>query len=249
MIIYFSGTGNSAYVARRIAKGLADEALDLFERLRTHDYTPLSSERPWVVVAPTYAWRLPRFVSDWLRRTELTGSRDVTFVLTCGGSIGNAGRYAERLCAEKGLTCKGTIPVVMPDNYIALFDAPAPDEAQRIIDAAEPAIDRAIELIGAGKMYAPGRLSLADRLESGVVNDVFYPLVIHAKKFAAGEACTSCGLCERVCPLSNIRLTDGRPVWGDTCTHCMACINRCPAHAIEYGKASRGKPRYTCPKR
>ncbi|MBS5451792.1 MAG: EFR1 family ferrodoxin [Coriobacteriia bacterium] len=248
MIIYFSGTGNSAYVARRIAQGLGDEALDLFERLRDHDYTPLGSDRPWVVVAPTYAWRLPRFLADWLRHTELTGSRDVTFVLTCGGGIGNAGCYAARLCTEKGMTHKGTIPVVMPENYIALFNAPEPDEARRIIEAAEPAIDRAIETIASGKAFAPARLSLVDRLESGIVNDLFYPLVIHAKKFVAGEGCTSCGRCERVCPLSNVCFVDGHPVWGDHCTHCMACICRCPVGAIEYGKASVGKPRYTCPK-
>ena len=62
-----------------------------------------------------------------------------------------------------------------------------------------------------------------------------------------GEKCVGCGKCAAVCVENNIRLRDGRPVWGDRCTHCMACICGCPAGAIEYGRASRGKPRYQCP--
>ena len=42
----------------------------------------------------------------------------------------------------------------------------------------------------------------------------------------------------------NIHLENGRPVWGKNCTHCMACICDCPKEAIEYGKKSKGKPRY-----
>ena len=47
-----------------------------------------------------------------------------------------------------------------------------------------------------------------------------------------------------LCPLNNIHLESGRPVWGKNCTHCMACICYCPKEAIEYGKKSKGKPRY-----
>jgi len=44
--------------------------------------------------------------------------------------------------------------------------------------------------------------------------------------------------------LNNIHLENGKPVWGKNCTHCMACICYCPKEAIEYGKKSKGKPRY-----
>ena len=58
------------------------------------------------------------------------------------------------------------------------------------------------------------------------------------------KTCIGCGKCVKNCPMNNIRLKDGKPIWGKKCTHCMACICYCPMEAIEYGKKSIGKPRY-----
>ena len=93
MILYFSGTGNSAYVAKRIGKMINDEVVHLFEKIKDNDFSPLQSKRPWVIVVPTYAWRIPRIVEYWLKNTPLQGNQDIYFVMTCGGSIGNAGKY------------------------------------------------------------------------------------------------------------------------------------------------------------
>lgn len=73
MICYFSGTGNSAFAAQRIGRLTGMEVLDLFERIRDQDYSPLQASQPWVIVTPTYAWRIPRIVSEWLEKTPLTG--------------------------------------------------------------------------------------------------------------------------------------------------------------------------------
>lgn len=62
MILYFTGTGNSKYVATRIAKEIGEEAYNLFSRIREDDHSQLHSETPWIVVVPTYAWRIPRIL-------------------------------------------------------------------------------------------------------------------------------------------------------------------------------------------
>ncbi len=46
-------------------------------------------------------------------------------VLTCGVGCGNAAAYAQKLCTEKGLRFCGLAPVVMPENYLAMFATPA----------------------------------------------------------------------------------------------------------------------------
>lgn len=248
MVLYFSGTGNSEYAAKRIAAELQDETVNLFQKIRSKDFSGLTSEKPWVVVTPTYGWRIPRIIQEWLSKTDLKGDRDIYFVMTCGGNIGNAGKYAGKLCSEKGMTFKGCLSVVMPENYIALFYAPAHDEALEIIKKAEPVISEAARLIKNRETYPQQKITLKDRLNSSIVNDIYYPAVIHAKKFYATDQCTSCGICEKVCPLKNISVKEGKPVWQDRCTHCMACICRCPAEAIEYGSHSKGLIRYRCPK-
>lgn len=249
MILYFSGTGNSEYVAKRIAQETGDECLNLFDRLKNSNYNEISSSCPFVIVAPTYGWRIPRLLSDWLINTNLTGSKDIYFVMTCGGEIGNASKYLEKLCTEKKLNFKGCGEIVMPENYIAMFGAPEKKEALEIIDKSEPVIDETARHIAKGENLANKKAGIIDKLKSGIVNDMYYPVCLHAKKFTVDDKCISCGKCEKGCVLSNIKIVDGRPVWGDNCTHCMACICKCPVGAIEYGNKSIGKPRYTCPKK
>lgn len=258
MVLYFSATGNSEYAAKRIGEELEDEVLDLFERIRGRDYTPVRSERPWVVVTPTYAWRIPRLVEEWLSNTELEGNRDVCFVMTCGQNIGNARAYLERLCGKKKLNLTGCFSVVMPDNYLVLFPPAEPQAALAAVEKAEPEFERIAGAVKAGTCKEEKRrgakagrsqAGLLARLESGPVNRLFYSMFISAKKFYATDACISCRTCEAVCPLSNIRMENGRPVWGDSCTHCMACLCRCPAGAVEYGSKTKGLLRYTCPKK
>lgn len=244
MILYFSGTGNSGYAARRIADGLGEPLLCLNDRIKAGDTAPVETGERLVIVTPTYAWRVPRIVEDWLLHTELTGAKRAWFVMTCGSEIGDADRYNRRLCQEKGLVCMGTAQIVMPENFIAMFNAPTVEEARRIVAKAEPFIDRAIAAIRAGHMFSPPRKKLYDRIASSAVNPVFYPLFVKANPFTASDVCIGCGKCEKLCPLNNITLQNARPVWGTNCTQCMACICYCPTRAIEYGKKSAGKPRY-----
>lgn len=214
------------------------------DHIKAEDISPVKTDDRLVIVTPTYAWRIPRLVENWLRRTEFPGARQAWFVMTCGGEIGNAAKYNHALCREKQLTDMGTAQIVMPENYIAMFNAPQAEEARQIVAKAEPDIDRAISTIAADQSFPPPRNNLYDRFMSGPVNPIFYSFFVKANAFTAGDACTGCGQCVRLCPTNIITVQNGRPVWGGDCTHCMACICHCPAEAIEYGKKSIGKPRY-----
>ena len=244
MILYFSGTGNSKYVARRMADALGEPLCSMNDRIKSNNTIPVETGKRLIIVTPTYAWRIPRIVREWLLNTTLAGAKQAWFVMTCGSEIGNAEKYNRALCQEKGLACMGTAQIIMPENYIAMFDAPQAEEARQIVAKAEPGIDRAIAAIAAGEQFPPTRNNLYDRFMSGPVNPIFYSCFVKAKAFTASDACVGCGQCAERCPMNNITLQNRRPVWSSSCTHCMACICCCPTEAIEYGKKSCGKPRY-----
>lgn len=244
MVLYFTGTGNSRYVAKKLSSALGEELVDMGKRIKNQDFSLVVAEERLVFVVPTYSWRIPRIVENWIRKTEFGGSHRAWFVMTCGGEIGNALKYIDLLCCEKSFECMGVCPIVMPENYIAMFSVPDEEEAKRIIDSAEPEIQKAADIIRSRISFPATRNNLYDRFMSGPVNTMFYSLCVKADAFKAGEKCTGCGKCAKLCPLSNITLKNGSPVWGKNCTHCMACISLCPSEAIEYGKKSVGKRRY-----
>ena len=244
MVLYFTGTGNSRYIAQRIAVALGDELLSMNDRIKASDTSPVASDGRLVIVTPTYAWRIPRIVRDWMAKTDFPGAKQAWFVMTCGSEIGNAAKYNRTLCREKQLAYMGTAQIVMPENYIAMFNAPQEEEARQIVARAEPDIDRVISAIADSQAFPQPRNNLYDRFMSGPVNPIFYSFFVKANAFTAGDACTGCGQCARLCPMNNITIQNGKPAWGSDCTHCMACICRCPEEAIEYRKKSLGKPRY-----
>lgn len=181
MILYFTGTGNSRYVAQRIAERMGDEAHCINDKIREKDTRPMKGDGSLIVVAPTYAWRLPRIVVEWLIKTPFPDTKEAWFVMDCGDGIGAAGRYNRQLCAEKGWIYKGTAQIVMPENYLAMFGTPEKDEAAHIVAAANPVIDRAAARIAAGEGLEEKPSTLLDRMLSGAVNDAFYLLFVKDK--------------------------------------------------------------------
>lgn len=248
MIIYFSGTGNSRYAASLLAHRLGDELVDASIPIKAGEKAEYTSDRPWVFVSPTYAWQMARPLEAYIRNGMFRGSRKVYFVMTCGNDIGNPERVLEELCRMKGLSFQGVLEVVMPENYVAMFSVPTPEEAAPIIQAAHPVLEKGAELIAKEEPFPQRTTGFGDRVKSGI-NYWFYEFFVKSKHFYSTADCNGCGLCEKVCPLNNIVMNEGEkyPLWGEDCTHCMACICRCPTKAIEYGRKTKNKPRYLCP--
>lgn len=244
MVFYFSGTGNSQRAAKQMASRLGDEIISINQCFKKGEKNTFHSKRPLVFVVPTYAWRMPRAVERWIRETRFEGNRNAYFVFSCGGSVGNAAAYAKKLCVDKGLQFLGLALVVMPNNYVALSNTPDAAECTAILEKARERVASLSVLIQKGEPFPDTPISFKDRMNSGPVNGLFYTLFVRDKGFAVSDACISCGKCAGRCPLNNIRMADGKPVWKGNCTHCMACIGGCPVEAIEYKSASKGNRRY-----
>ena len=248
MVLYFTGTGNSKYAAKVIAGETGDSVIDLFERLKSEDHSELKSEKPWVLVVPTYAYKIPPLVEEWLIQTPLEGNESMYFVMTCGSGIGGAGAYNKQLCEVIGKKYMGTAKILMPENYIAMFKAPDYNQAVKIVENAVPAMKAVANTILTGGFLLSKSEGKLAKIGSAIVNKTFFGAFVKDNKFRVSDACNGCGKCERSCVKRNIVMIDKKPVWRGDCTHCMACICGCPKKAIDFGKSTVKKVRYKCPK-
>lgn len=242
MVLYFSGTGNSKYVAKKIAEISKDEAISINQRLKENNYSSVESEKALVFVGPVYAGRLPRVMNDYIKKISFTGTREAYFIGTCAATPWATVEYVKMLCKEKSFTLMGFNSVVMPQGYIAGGGTQPKEINDKILAEAEPEIIKIAEAIR-NKQTLPEEQP-GKAIMSKVLNPIMYSLMISAKGFSVTDKCSGCGKCETRCPLNNIKLVNEKPVWDNNCTHCMACIAGCPTEAIEYGKKTQGKPRY-----
>lgn len=249
MIIYFSGTGNSEYVANMIKDKLEDDIVNAKQLIKNKSYNEFESNKPWIFIAPTYSWKIPRIFKHFITKSSFKGNKNAYFIITCGGDIGNTQSQVKKLCKKKNLNFKGISEIVMPDNYIALYPVTPQDKSEIIIKKAIPKIEKSIEIIKANDVLHHKKSSIMDLIKSEIVNPLFYKFNAKSQKFYVTQnKCISCGKCAKNCPLNNIELINGFPCWKNTCTHCMTCISYCPTESIDYGKKTIGRLRYTCKK-
>ena len=246
MVLYFSATGNTEFIAKELAKRLDDECINLLDRIKTRNHSPLHSERPFIICAPVYVCEMPRFLSKYLQEQTFSGSKDVYFIFTSGGYCGISGILAKSLFNKKGMTYHGHAEIKMPRNYVANDSYPMLEKNEierRILDACNQLDGIASSILSGGKLKAR-HVFLFETLITVPFNPVWCKYKLTAKDFYAKDSCVGCGKCEKLCPLNNIRLVNKKPVWDNQCTHCMACIGNCPVRAIEYGAVTENKEPY-----
>lgn len=247
MILYFSATGNTRFIAKELGRILEDKVEDICPRIRQHDSEVIYSEKPFIFCAPTYVCEAPKFFYDFLRRTEFTGSRDVYFISTNGGYSGISGSIAGQIIRKKHMHYRGCAEFKMPANYIAnkSHKDSEPSEIEERIDQARQKIVTTAGAIKTGQRLQTRHIWATEYLIDYLLNPMLSRIGHRVKGFHVKDNCVSCGICEKKCPLRIISLNEGKPSWsGKTCAHCMDCIQNCPVEAIEYKDITQGRKRY-----
>lgn len=244
MILYFSASGNSRFIAKTAAEMLSDELICLNDRIKGQNFEELHSDTPFVLVCPVFAWRIPRIVEEHIRHTVLSGSDKVYLMVTTCGSSGNTGGYGESFFSSIGKEWMGWHTFYMPGSYVAFMENPDVEHAEEMNRSAKKQMEMLIPLIKNEKKWQPFRVTGGGRFMSFAANPFFYRFIIGRPGFYVTESCVGCGVCAKACPMNNIKMTEKKPVWGNSCTHCMACIHQCPKQAVEFRKISIGKNRY-----
>ena len=246
MVLFFSATGNTEFIARQLALKLGDDCLNLLDRVKRGDHTPLHSDKPFIICAPVYVCEMPRFLAKYLKQQTFTGSREVYFIFTSGGYAGISGQLAKAMVRKKKMKYLGHAEFKMPRNYVANDHypmLPAEQVQERILNSCRH-LEEVVADIQAGRKLKARHIWLFETIITLPFNPVWSRLKYKTDDFYTTDACVGCGKCERLCPLNNISLKECKPVWGQECTHCMACIANCPTEAIEYGTISQTKEKY-----
>jgi len=248
-LFYFSGTGNTWWVSQRLAESLSVRGF----RAAAYSIEQISPEeaagliRPAAIVGlgfPIYGSDAPRIFHDFLRSLPAQAAeKPVLGYVTQMAWSGDGINFLCRHLLARGYRLRWAVEFNMPNNIcMDIFPVPYQSDYarfERLLARAHAKIEKLADRVARGEGW---------RQNSGPLSAAFAWLqrapfrVVHnwAQRFWSVDAkrCTACGLCARQCPVENILMKGGLPVFQGNCVYCMRCFNYCPELAVLYGTRS-----------
>jgi NAD-dependent dihydropyrimidine dehydrogenase PreA subunit len=227
----FTGTGNTLRVAEAMKAVFEEKGVSVrMEPMEKGDpgFSKLAPESLLGLAFPVamqstypHVWR---FLENLPANQE---GRGAFMVDTLAGFSGGIVSPLKKLLEGKGFLPLGAEEVKMPSNY---------SRKERWTDADA-------DLVKTGEQKAA---VFARQLLDG--DSWAYRMLRRKMSLGVDPAkCIRCGICAGVCPVSNIALKEGLPVFWGKCVFCQRCISLCPVEAIRVsGKGFvpyRSKPR------
>ncbi|MFX1418158.1 MAG: EFR1 family ferrodoxin [Promethearchaeota archaeon] len=247
-IYYFTGTGNSLIIAKELVKKLEETELIPIAKIFESENLEARSQNVGFVF-PLYWSGLPKIVYDFISKLDLSYSNYFFTVITSAGDINEFPlKQLNKILKLKSKKLNAGFFITMPSNYIIGSDTHSEEHQKEFFEKANKKVVTISEIVKNRKENLPQDIFEKDLSRSEKFNKNFREEVFESdKSFYANDNCNNCGICEIVCPVNNIILTEGVPQWQHRCQQCLACINFCPEQAIQFGKETLKSNRYHHP--
>ena len=248
LILYFSGTGNTKYVANLFSQALLAKGVSVQMR-SIEDPQPIEPGYDFLVVGcPKYYEYPALFLLQHLRVALPVAQKAAPVLAFCTEASSTKTDFSglAKLLGQKNHELQSTQSFTMANDLLFFggFSATAATEAQSNREKAAQAVPGLVEAFLAGQHQIEKIAPYLRPVYHAVAVGCTAAMPVFAMKYAASDACIGCGLCAKSCPKSNIQMVEKRPEFGKNCIFCTRCINLCPAHAILYG--GKQYPQYFC---
>ena len=231
-ILYFTATGNSLYIAKRIGGELL--SIPQLENKRIYNIT----DDIVGIVFPIYSWDVPRIVRNYLEKVNIKANYVFT-IMTYGMLSMAASSQIEEILKKQNIVLNYSNEIMMVDNFLPIFDIK--NQLKRKLDKN---IERKLEKINIDiknriqktlkklwiKLFLTKSMSKKYLAENGRQNFGY-----SSKEFIVDNNCNGCGICYKVCPIKNI-IEENKPKYLDNCEFCLACIHNCSKNSIHLRK-------------
>jgi Pyruvate/2-oxoacid:ferredoxin oxidoreductase delta subunit len=248
IIYYFSGTGNSANVARWMAnaaekKGMIATLINIAESNRLHIPVP-PADTLVAFCSPVHGFNYPPVMQAFIRRFP-KGNNSVLLLNTRAGMLigkfitpglsGITFYLAALILWLKGYRIKAMFPVDLPSNWISVHPGLNERTVKYMHERNRERVTKFTnKTLEGGKDFRSVREIIQDVLISPIsLGYYFAGRFFIAKTYYTNTACNNCNLCVKQCPVNAIKIVDNRPFWTFHCESCMHCMSYCPHKAIE----------------
>jgi formate hydrogenlyase subunit 6/NADH:ubiquinone oxidoreductase subunit I len=241
----YTGTGNSLWVAHQLAQELKEATVEFIPNLSKE--FRVEADRVGIVF-PVHIWGLPSHVIQFIHHLQVHPDAYLFALAVNAGQPAATLLQLKRLMSSRGQSLAVGYSISLPSNYIP-WGGPGPVETQqRLFREAQEKIKAIGGMILRQEQKKVDRGPLwQNMLFSSIYRMSFRFVPKMDKKFWVDDKCNSCAVCSKVCPVSNIEMTNEKPSWLHRCEQCLACLQWCPQEAIQYGKRTVRYTRYHHP--
>lgn len=253
-IYVFSTTGTSLAAATKIGNELGNTVLySIPNELKKAGGNIIKVEAARVgFIFPSYFGDVPDIVLNFIERLNLDSAKYIFSVVTAGGNIGSSLYSLASRLKSKGVQLNyGTSITVSSNYYVAWYYSAICAKGDKLKKALELLENKSIQIakdVSCQKNKAEKRRYLLSKIPKIISpKEIVKDTRPWDREFSAGEECTGCSICYKVCPVQNIAMEKNKPEFQHNCQRCMACIQYCPNNAIRVKDKALNKPKYFHP--